>query len=389
LKPETAIVQGAQSNDPHQSATPPLHSHLPSAKELTEALMREARAKRQQQAEDLQALQNHRDRLSAQAAQRILYAEAFQKAYTFPNEENQFGRKPSPEGFQRWAQRFADLAQVIEVSDQGIPGLALEQRLRDATAADMPVPLKFAVAVCLLALTGPAEEVEAALKKANNDPQLRLFVLWLPFLCDILWCPIGTDAGVLCCAEVPEGTSLGEKEQAEAAFGWRPFSLNGGMKAKNMSVNDLATAATQVDIDQSMSPAAHLVSDTDKRAEAHSDLIDNPRHKPKSRRGPLEMSIIDNPRTVQRGSSVIEFNDDDIAWRIFSLLEKRHPGYYPTRELGHDALNPKNKDVDPSDNLVNKYVGRLHRLLSSLEIDPKFCRGQGYRLEPTEDSESS
>src|SRR5262249_15945236 len=129
------------------------------------------------------------------AAYRERLAQKFSDAYAFPGEETEQGRKPCPEGFQRWAERFLTLGAVMRECDEAIQNLCLRERLREVACKTAPAAMKYASALLLVASEGNAGAVASALEKANGDRELRRFVLWLPFILDNLWHPFSGDNG--------------------------------------------------------------------------------------------------------------------------------------------------------------------------------------------------
>src|SRR5262249_29878077 len=148
-------------------------------------------------------------------------ADAFDFAYRFTNEETEQGRKPCPDGFRRWAERFLAVSAVLRECDAAIEGLRMAERLRAVAATDAPAALKFACALLLLASKGEAEHVASSLASANGDGELRRFVLWLPFTLDNLWRPFPDEDGLIRVALSPDGTSREKNQKADLAFGWR------------------------------------------------------------------------------------------------------------------------------------------------------------------------
>jgi len=54
---------------------------------------------------------------------------ALEQAWAFPDEENRQNRKPWPEGFNRWAERFVALGTVLRECDEAIENLGDRQEM--------------------------------------------------------------------------------------------------------------------------------------------------------------------------------------------------------------------------------------------------------------------
>jgi hypothetical protein len=188
-------------------------------------LLSEASLRRRQEAEARRIDTEQARRLSEHRALRERLADAFDRAYVFPSEENQQRRKPSLDGFQRWAERFLAVGTIMRQCDEAIAGLRLLERLRTVAGRPAPAAMKYACALLLLASQGNADAVVSYLEKANSDPQLRRFVLWLPFILDSLWTPFRDERGHFRFAVPPDETTAEEWKQAGQAFGWRPDGL--------------------------------------------------------------------------------------------------------------------------------------------------------------------
>jgi hypothetical protein len=105
--------------------------------------------------------------------------------------------------------------------------------------------------------------------------------------------------------------------------------------------------------------------------------------RPKGESGPLGMTLFHDTRVVKRNNRKVEFRGRNVAWKMLTLLCKRHPVYYPTEELGHSACNEDWQADDPGLNTLYNHVAELNRLLKPLAVRAKFTRGSGYRLEIT------
>src|SRR5262249_42917708 len=147
-------------------------------------------------------------------ARRQRLEEAFDRAYAFPSEENEQGRKPCADGFRRWSERFLEVGAVLRECDEANEGLRLVERLRTAARSSAPDAMRYACALLAEATEGRLESVASHLKNANGDGDLRRFVLWLPFILDNLWPPYPDGNGLTRVAFSPEGTSLEEQQQA-------------------------------------------------------------------------------------------------------------------------------------------------------------------------------
>jgi hypothetical protein len=113
---------------------------------------------------------------------------------------------------------------MLRECDAAIDNLDLVQRLRKIASQAAPPALAYACAILVLASERQAEDVARALEKAQGDPELRRFVLWLPFILDSLWHPFPDADGLTRVAVAPDGTSHKENLQAGEAFGWKSLA---------------------------------------------------------------------------------------------------------------------------------------------------------------------
>jgi hypothetical protein len=206
----------------HQPATPTVAG-------LTgelDALFDEAAAEQRQRDEDTRAARERARRLQEYMDLREQLATALDRAYRFPNEENERGSKPSPEGFRFWAERFVVVGEVMRQCDAEIESLGLISRLKRVAATDAPLSMKFACALLAEASSGNAEEMVSLLERSNGDQVLRRFVGWLPFVLDNLWHPYRASGSfAVSVAQAPPEATLEEARQASAAFGWRAIPI--------------------------------------------------------------------------------------------------------------------------------------------------------------------
>jgi hypothetical protein len=79
----------------------------------------------------------------------------------------------------------------------------------------------------------------------------------------------------------------------------------------------------------------------------------------------------------------VEFRGRNVAWKMLTLLCKRHPGYCPAKDLGHGACNEEWNADDPGLNTLYNHVAELNRFLKRLAVRAKSIHGSGYRLEKT------
>jgi hypothetical protein len=185
-----------------------------------------AAAAQQRQREEAATAENERaQRLQEHKDLRDQLAAALDRAYRFPNEENEQGRKPLPEGLTRWAKRFTAVGELMRRCDRAIPSLGLIRRLRGVAAATAPLPMKLACALLVQASAGETEESASVLERSNSDPDLRRFVRWLPFVLDNLWHPYHPGSVSVSVAEPPPEATFEEYRQAGGAFGWRSASI--------------------------------------------------------------------------------------------------------------------------------------------------------------------
>jgi hypothetical protein len=225
-----APLKGMNWTEENSPITPdavlPQSGNLPRVAEpsaILDSLLREAESRRQHENETQQIAEAYARRLKEQAALRDRLAQAFEQAWAFPDDENRQNRKPCPEGFRRWAERFISLGTVLRECDEAIENLHLRERLLAVACRTAPAEMKFACALLSLAAEGKADAVAIALEKANGDGRLRRFVLWLPCILDNLWQPLLREYGPIPIAMPPDGTSWEDKEQAERALGWQPL----------------------------------------------------------------------------------------------------------------------------------------------------------------------
>jgi nucleoside phosphorylase len=244
----------------------PTHSATGS---LVASLLSEAESRRRLEEDKRRSAEERERRLQEHAAHRARLADAFERLFRFTNEETQQGRKPCPDGFRRWAERFIELGTILRECDEAIDGLRLAHRLRKVAEQPAPAAMKYACAVVLLGSEGKADAVALALEKANRDRDLRRFVLWLPFILDNLWHPFPNEKGLVRMAMSPDGTNQEQNEQAEQAFGWRalgiPTNQDNRLRAGERGVLEASASSggpEQVSRDQSREGRAKDSSDS-------------------------------------------------------------------------------------------------------------------------------
>lgn len=191
---------------------------LSETSDLLESLFASAKEKQKQQDEAQRAAEGRQQRRREHAARRERLAAAFRHAYRFTNEERQQGRKPCADGFRCWAERFVELGKIVRECDEANEVLCLQERLRAVAARTAPAAMKFACALLLVAAEANSEAVASVLERANDDGELRRFVLWLPFILDHLWCPLPRPDGLIEMALSPDETSMEEDQRAEQAL---------------------------------------------------------------------------------------------------------------------------------------------------------------------------
>src|SRR5579864_9267753 len=76
---------------------------------IVDLLLSEAETRRQQESEKRRLAEEHARWLDEQKALRDRLEQALERAYRFPGEEREQGRKPCLDGFQRWAGMFVEL----------------------------------------------------------------------------------------------------------------------------------------------------------------------------------------------------------------------------------------------------------------------------------------
>src|SRR5262249_49397496 len=149
------------------------------------------------------------------ARHRARLAEAFAAVWSFPSEETEQGRKPSPDGFLRWAERIVALGAVLRECDQAIDRMRLTERLRTAAERPARAGRKCSCALVVLGTQGNLQAVAAILEKAHGDEELCQFVLWLPFILDALWTPFPGPDGLTRYELPPDGVSLEDYRKAQ------------------------------------------------------------------------------------------------------------------------------------------------------------------------------
>jgi excisionase family DNA binding protein len=193
---------------------------------IVDSLLSEAESRQREESEARTGAAERARRLTEQMAMRERLRSSFDRAYAFPDEEDELGHKPRTGAFRRWADRLLELGAVLRECDEAIERLYLVEKLRKVAARPTPAAMKYACALLLLASEGKVDEVAFALEKSSSDRELCRFVLWLRFIFDRLWyaSPEGNRPTQI--AGSPAGTSLEENEQAEQAFDWRPNGLS-------------------------------------------------------------------------------------------------------------------------------------------------------------------
>lgn len=104
------------------------------------------------------------------------------------------------------------------------------------------------------------------------------------------------------------------------------------------------------------------------------------------KKGPLDLTLNTNLHTVARKGKVVEFQSSGRAWQIFLKLVDRFPARYLCKDLGHDAWNAADQDIDPDDNLVQQAISTLRKLLKPLGIEVQHRRKLGYILDILDNS---
>src|SRR5262245_6123396 len=99
----------------------PRESETPST--ILDSLLGQAQSRRREEDEARRLAEERARRRDEHAACRARLAEAFERAYHFPNEEREQGRTPSPDGFRRWAQWFVALGALLRECDDTIEDL--------------------------------------------------------------------------------------------------------------------------------------------------------------------------------------------------------------------------------------------------------------------------
>jgi hypothetical protein len=223
--PMASIAAGRDRPGAAQAARSSCETEAPD--DVLASLLSQAESRRREEEEAYRVAEERTRRLGERIASRERLAGAFDRAYAFPNEERQEGRKPCPEGFHRWAERFVALGYVLRECDKATERPWLIESLRKVAATAAPPPMKYACALLLVAAGERADvlpRVASALEEANRDEDLRRFVLWLPFILDSLWQPYPNERGLIFTAGPPTGTSQEERIRAERAFGSRPLA---------------------------------------------------------------------------------------------------------------------------------------------------------------------
>ncbi len=190
---------------------------------VIDSLLTEAEARQKQQADARRDAEERRQKLEEHARHRARLAAAFGRVTAFPSEANEQGRKPGPDGFLLWAERIVALGAALRECDQIIERIQLIGRLQAAAQRPAPAAMKYACALLVLGAQGNIPVVADNLEKAYLDYELRRFVLWLPFILDVLWTPYPGPDGLTRHEMPPEGVSLEDYKKAHRAFGERPL----------------------------------------------------------------------------------------------------------------------------------------------------------------------
>jgi hypothetical protein len=214
-----AVMSNRSNDEPRPDSPPPFDP-----RSVLDGLLSEAESRRRQEAEARQIEADRARRLGEQQVLRGKLEDAFDFAYLFPREETEEGRKPCPEGFQRWAERFLAIGRILRECDAAGLGLRLVARLRVVVDRPAPAAMRFACALLLLAADEQADAVASALADATGDGELRWFVRWLGFILDNFWVPFAGEDGIIR-VTIPDGITREEYAQAGQAFGWRPCGL--------------------------------------------------------------------------------------------------------------------------------------------------------------------
>ena len=189
------------------------------------AHLEQAEATRHREVEDRLHDENRRRQLSDLAARRDDLEKALNLAYSFSTEEREKGRKPSPNGFKRWSERFLVVGRLLRECDDTFGHLNLQVRLKEAVASGGPKEMVFACAMLTSAAEQTAQKVSSNLKKANRHRDVMSFILWLPYILDNLWQPYPDEHGMIRITSPPFGTSPDDIQRAGLAFGCQAFVM--------------------------------------------------------------------------------------------------------------------------------------------------------------------
>jgi hypothetical protein len=99
------------------------------------------------------------------------------------------------------------------------------------------------------------------------------------------------------------------------------------------------------------------------------------------KKGPFDLIIDENRRTVKRGKWTTEFNSRHLPWCIFLRLARRYDAYYKTSDLTTHAWEDANDCYCNDEHNLHVHIGTVRKLLRAVRLTVKHKKQLGYRLE--------
>ncbi len=187
---------------------------------IAESLLESAKTRQAQEAESAKRTAEEHLRIEQGKAMRLRLVEAIARAVQFPGEQKKADQRPGPALFQKWSECFAEIGTCLRESDV-LWESRLLKRLHAISSKPLPDDLRFACVLLLLATESKPVEIAKRLEQGNRDSKLRLAVYWFGYIVDNLWHPFVDETGTASIELAPRFANAQEREQADAAFGWR------------------------------------------------------------------------------------------------------------------------------------------------------------------------
>ena len=230
------------------------------------------------------------------------------------------------------------------------------------------LPLRFLIELLRLGQRREREAIDALLLRLPETPGLGRFVEWFAVAADFL---CGMDE--LCEGlRVPAATPLPANDCSPAT--------RAALVRILYASEDLTPAVTaaepggQKTTDRAVEQAAAAMSPSPPTPPVGVNEASGGKH-------PFGLLLVAPTRRAARNNRTVEFGGRNVAWKMFVLLCKRYPAYYPAEDLGHEACNEDWHADDPGLNILYVHVSELNGLLKPLELRAKNTRPLGYRLE--------